>query len=1533
MKKVGKVLLNIIASIILCVIFLVLVITIVLSLPVVQKFIAKEFSEIASNFTDTRVEIKAIRIDEFSRVIIDDFYVEGFLQDTIIYIPKLSMRIDTEALIKGKLEIAEARIEDVKFHLTYIGSRKSTFDKITNHLKLKSNKPDSVESDFKMAIKNIEITNGEFKLYNDRLSREILPHAINYNDMLLYDINTNCERLDIIGKDIFMDLRNLSCVAKSGAILDTLHTSRFAITEGTLDFQDVEIYGENTQLFLPNLNISGEYWELYKEFDNSVTISGEVVDSKLDFRALSQFVSIPKDYDIVLENLNATYDGILDNFVCSITDTNYDQDTELSITVGIKGVEDFENANIDVTGLNIKTSPNEIHAIFNAFTKNKLSTQIASYIDKTGWVQIEGACSGKLDSLVAKIDVSTELGQLSIDGGFSPSKKIKNGVYYGGVVGAVKLDLGKLLGVEKLGEVSAVVDAQVDMFEKNYAVSGEVVVDELYFNSYNYKDISVKGTFLDKVLSAHVFSKDKNLMFTLDGKCDLSQTEPQYNLSLNLDGADLHTLNLNKNQKVSWLSGNLDIDGEGGSLDKLNARAMINNLVYISPSDTLSTELINIVATSTQNNRYMSLHSALANIEYRGKSNYTDVFKFFKEDVIGKLPRISKKGGIVGSVDSLENIPIGEDINLHSTEYSTLTFDLRDHQNLIPILVKGLNVSPETSLSLIFNPEINKYALDINSGYIEWNDFLASNISIESKTVGRANQVMVEIDELYAENVVIPKIGVDLSLQSDLIEGFVTFSELGKPFSGRLGFDAVLEQNNKGQASINANFRDSSYLSVGGEKWEVISDGIEYGVENIAINNFYIRNDNQSILINGSASKLTSDLLDVKIENVQLAPLATLLMPNSKMIDGTIEGYATLNALLGEISCMGEFNLVDVLMGDVKVEPLQFNVDIDLSKDKAYMSIKNAALKTTLAEGNFHPKAKTYTAKISVNQMQLSLLNSVMAGVINGSSGNAAIDLEINGKGDILDINGNVNITDFMTTVDATSVTYRFEPLQMVFNNNIGKISSTNISDKNDNLAQLEMDINLHDLSNIVYDIKITPNNLLVIDNTFEESSSFYGTLFVSGGINVRGNSMGTDIDVVLSTDDNSLFCLPLSGNTEFAASADFVEFVEDKTVELQDTTNVLVRKKLSLERKQKKSRIAPDVNISAMLNVGTNTELKLIIDPATNNILSARGRADLNITVNPSKNEFLIRGDYEIASGVYDFNFQNIINKRFVIREGSYIQWTGDPSDAMIDVSAVYELKTSLAPLIDNIDEDGAGAGTRSSTPVECIVTLSDKLSAISLNFDVEVPTANQEYQNIISAAFSSDEMMATQFFYLLTIGSFYDDEQSAEVSDIGTAGTAIGLDFLSTQMSRLLTTDEYRLDFNYRQKSDFQSDAVGVDFERELISDRLILELEANYDTGNNPTSEDANRISGGGTLTLMLDDDGDFMFKGFSRTIDRFDENQGLQESGLGVYYRQDFNKFKDLFTPKEKRKREREERKKKREKEKKDKEESSDSKKGE
>jgi hypothetical protein len=101
------------------------------------------------------------------------------------------------------------------------------------------------------------------------------------------------------------------------------------------------------------------------------------------------------------------------------------------------------------------------------------------------------------------------------------------------------------------------------------------------------------------------------------------------------------------------------------------------------------------------------------------------------------------------------------------------------------------------------------------------------------------------------------------------------------------------------------------------------------------------------------------------------------------------------------------------------------------------------------------------------------------------------------------------------------------------------------------------------------------------------------------------------------------------------------------------------------------------------------------------------------------------------------------------------------------------------------------------------------------------------------------------------------------------------------------------------YRPRSELTSDEIDFGFSKSLVNNRLLLEVEGNYlvDTRMAANSNMSN-FMGEAYLTWLIDQAGNLKLKGFTQTIDRFDENQGLQETGVGIYYREDFNNWADL-----------------------------------
>ena len=199
----------------------------------------------------------------------------------------------------------------------------------------------------------------------------------------------------------------------------------------------------------------------------------------------------------------------------------------------------------------------------------------------------------------------------------------------------------------------------------------------------------------------------------------------------------------------------------------------------------------------------------------------------------------------------------------------------------------------------------------------------------------------------------------------------------------------------------------------------------------------------------------------------------------------------------------------------------------------------------------------------------------------------------------------------------------------------------------------------------------------------------------------------------------------------------------------------------------------------------------------------------------------------------------------------------------------------------------------------VGLVIHLGERLSNPAVTFDVHVPGTDPETQTVIANALTTPETVDTQFAYLLLFNSFM-GENSSSSSNIGTSvSAATGLEFVSNMVSNLLSNDDYNIVIRYRPKSELTSDEVDFGLSKSLINNRLFVEVEGNYLIDNKQAvNSSMSNFMGEAYITYLIDRAGTLKAKAFTQTIDRFDENQGLQETGIGIYFKEDFNNFRDL-----------------------------------
>lgn len=70
------------------------------------------------------------------------------------------------------------------------------------------------------------------------------------------------------------------------------------------------------------------------------------------------------------------------------------------------------------------------------------------------------------------------------------------------------------------------------------------VIDSVEINKYLYRNITVSGTYANKIWDGSVEVNEPNIRMSLLGRFDLEKSKPEFDFTMNLASADLHTLNL-----------------------------------------------------------------------------------------------------------------------------------------------------------------------------------------------------------------------------------------------------------------------------------------------------------------------------------------------------------------------------------------------------------------------------------------------------------------------------------------------------------------------------------------------------------------------------------------------------------------------------------------------------------------------------------------------------------------------------------------------------------------------------------------------------------------------------------------------------------------------------------------------------------------------------------------------------------------------------------------------------------------------------
>lgn len=1482
MRRIVNILAKMVSAIVLALIFLPLLVALLFEIPAAQNFVAREATEIISRKLGTRISIDRVDIGLFYRVSLDGFYVEDFQRDTLLYAGRLDARIKSLGLFGGGLVFSRAELSDARFCLRETPDGEMNIKQVVDKLSKKDKA--RAEGKFRLEIERLETEGLDFCM--ERLEHRNPSYGVDFADMHLIDIRAELKNFTIDGPVIHTDIGRLAMRERSGFVVEDL-AGCLCIANGCIDIREGHIRTAKSNIELPSLSLIGLDWALYKNFVEEVDVTAQVVNTTLSSDDIAYFSPKMKDWHLTLTDVNADVSGPVADMSGSLRSVRTGADTKLSVDFAAQGLPDVGKGHFKADISELTTSAADVDRLAAALTGKNLPDEVLRIAKNAGKIGLTGKFDGTLTAFAADAALATEIGGATCRLQVS---SLRDGCR--GVLGDVKtssLQLGELLENDLLGPLSlnVHVNGELSSEHSDAEVSGEIL--RLGINGYDYDSLRMKGHLVNREFNGLIEARDRNLRFDFRGLLDLNDERmPRYDFALDLEEANLAALGINRRDSVSVLAARIAARAVGRTLDDLNGIIFVRDVSYRYNDRELAADSVVIVGRNSLSDKFIRLRSDFVDADYEGKTSYKEVFTYLQQRFRDYVPMLD--GGPGWQAQHPDTVELADG-------YSQLTVNVRKINPLVNAVSSGLQIADGSRLQLRINPANDKLSFEAASDYIERGRMLVTRLNLDAHNRGDSLVFAASTEDLYLNGFHM-RVGMSGGAKDNKLELITDFADTLDDVSGRIGFRSEFAHG-RGPAGKGIDLRlTPSYISRGEKTWNIYTDGITADTSRIRIDRFRMVNAGQQLLLDGVASRRLQDSVQLTLHNFELAPFSQFTSSMGYRVDGRTNGSATMKAVLGAGEVQADIVVDSISINDLAVPAIWLRSRWDFVQNRAGILVQQRENLDTLVRGFYAPSQKRYYARATLDSVELSALDPLLKGVIEKTGGNADVDIALRGSGKEATLSGQIAVRDFTTTVDFTQVTYTMPRAVIEVRNNHLTAEGVPLYDPEKNEGLFSIDLNLEHLSNISYSVKVLPKELMVLNTTSKDNDLFYGRIFASGSATIAGSKGGVKMDIVATTEGDSEFYMPLSGQSN-VKTADFVTFV---TPEQVDTTDYLVRKKLLFQQQgRKKESTGSTMDITMALNVQDNTAFQLVIDPTVGNALKGRGNGMLNLHINPGNGVFEMYGDYTLTEGSYLFTLQNIINKKFIIESGSMIQWTGEPVDARLDINAVYKLKTSLQPLLNTVtassDDDQSGSRISDrSVPVDCKIHIGGRLSNPQLDFSVVVPVTDIETQAAVASVLNTQEAQAQQFISLVALGTF-SNSGSANIG--ASSGVATGLEMLTNQLTNWFSTDDYRIILNYRAGSEMTGDEVDFGFSTNLINNRLLVEVEGNYIIDNKQAvSNNVSNFMGEAHVTWLIDKSGNLRLKAFTQTIDRFDENQGLQETGIGISYKEDFNNFKDL-----------------------------------
>ena len=1095
---------------------------------------------------------------------------------------------------------------------------------------------------------------------------------------------------------------------------------------------------------------------------------------------------------------------------------------------------------------------------------------------------------GRLTAFATTLAVKSSFGAANVVATIDPKEN------FNGNITIDNFDVGSLLNDKNMyGPVS--LTAQVNgtgLKPETMKADVKANATEIYFNKYLYHNLLVDGNVSGREFSGKVNLNDENAVLNFDGLVNMTPEKEQYKFHLNLKGADLQKLNFSKKDLRIGLEATADL--KGGTVDKLNGKAGISSLVLMQNGKKYALDSVFVASINEPNKSQFNLESALIGLKYNGSISPASLPAALSQFLNNYFPFTD----VTATKKNIEPSNFTFEIQLrnHPILSEVLLPQLKEFE---PGIITGSFDSRKSELKLNANmnrivygsTEINGLAVNIIS------DSTALNYKVSSTSIGNSqiNFANFLFDGKMANNKILANLS---SIDDNKIKRLVIQSQITK------------DKNDFKLALDPANF----YIM--DKRWDIAADNyIAFGKQGFMIHHLFM-NNGQSELNIASVHDTFNDDLNIGIKNFKLEDLSRIVEKDSSLMKGNVDGNVLMKRVNNSYGIIANANITNLMVRNVPVGNLAVKGENPTTQRFDITAKLSGTDNNLTANGYFIPNGgdNSLNIKADIQSLSMKTVEAFSMGQITQAAGTVSGNFLVSGNTTLPDVTGELtfnnafmNPTYFNNRYELKHETIQLKKDGLYFN-------AFTLLDVNQHKAVIDGKIQMKNFTDYIFAMHINSRDFLLFNTTVNDNKEFYGRMVIDSRIDINGPMSLPVINAKLKMKKGSNFTFVVP---EDKVTTDKGEDVVEFNI-AQNTNSILYKTDKKVVKKSGFTGFA----LSSIVEVDKEATLRLLIDPTSSDSLVVRGDAALSFTMDKS-GKMSLTGAYNLNEGSYLISIESVIKRKFVIIPGSTIIWNGDPLDADISLNASYTVRAApfdlVAAQMAGLSDIEQG-GYKQLYPFIVLLKLRGPILKPEITFEIQL---SPEDKGILGGAVNQKltmlnddpSLLNKQVFALLVLGRFVQENPlQTESGGTSTLLRSTISNFLSAQLNQLSSkiVPGMSLNFDVQSYNDFQSGQaqgrtqVEIGLKQQLFNQRLSVQLGGTIDVeGEKAKQNSASEITSDVTVEYKLTKDGRYRLKGFRHNLyDGAIEGQ-IVETGAGVLYVRDFDKWKEFLTAPKKR----------------------------